>query len=84
MIYYLNIQDAASLSLADGPKPPNVGGAQKRRNLQRPSGLVRQLDEHQSAGSDLHLSGRRQILEDARVLRQGVDDQVPQDTRRGH
>ena len=74
----LQVGGAAPVPPADGPKPPHVGRAEERRDLQRSPGLVRQLDEHQPARGDLHLARRRQVLEDARVLRQGVDDQVPQ------
>ena len=34
-----------------------AGGAEERRDVQRPPGQLRQLDEHQPERSDLHLQG---------------------------
>lgn len=57
---------SASLVAAEnGSESPNVGGAQKRGDIQRAPGELRQLDEHQPARGDLHVQGRGQILADA-------------------
>ena len=41
-------QDGVTVdSTTDGAEPPDVGGVEERRNVQRTFGELRQLDEHQ-------------------------------------
>ncbi len=51
---YNLIISVAQRSAADRAKPPHVGGTEKRRDFQRTSVGLRQLDECPSEGRYLH------------------------------
>ncbi len=78
---FLSIQNASTIVAPHCPEPPDAGGTEERRNLQRTFGLVRQLDEHQLARSHLHIQRRRPVLENARGLYPRLDHQVPSNSR---
>ena len=73
----LSVRNVAAISPPDCSEPSHVGGAQEWGDIQRALGVLRQLDEHQPPGGDLHQPGRGQVLEDARVLHPRQHHQVP-------
>lgn len=60
-----------------------AGGAEERRDVQRPPGQLRLLDEHQPARRDLHGARRHAILAAEGVLHPRQHHQVPTHTGRG-
>ena len=60
-----------------------AGGAEERRDVQRPSRELRHVDERAPQGGDLHVQGRRSFLAHGQLLRPGEHHQVHLRARRG-
>ena len=60
-----------------------AGGAEERRDVQRPSRELRHVDERASQGGDLHVQGWRSFLAHGQLLRPGEHHQVHLRARRG-